>query len=61
MLADALVPDGVLAVWSAGAAPGFVAALTKRFGPVETLPVPVPRGEPDLVFVVTRSRSAPGN
>jgi spermidine synthase len=51
MLADALVPGGVLAVWSAGAAPAFVAELAKRFGPVETLPVPVPRGEPDLVFL----------
>jgi spermidine synthase len=51
MLARALVPGGVLAVWSAGAAPAFVAALTERFGPVETLPVPVPRGEPDLVFL----------
>jgi spermidine synthase len=52
MLAGALTPDGVLAVWSAGKAPGFVTALTERFGPVETLEIPVPRGEPDLVFVV---------
>jgi spermidine synthase len=51
MLAEALEPHGVLAVWSAGEAPAFVAALTARFGPVETLPVPVPRGEPDLVFL----------
>lgn len=51
MLSAALAPGGVLAVWSAGAAPAFVAALTDRFGPVETLAVPVPRGEPDLVFL----------
>src|SRR5262245_9811066 len=51
MLAGALVPGGVLAVWSAGKAPAFVAALTERFGPVETLEIPVPRGEPDLVFL----------
>jgi spermidine synthase len=51
MLSRALVPGGVLAVWSAGAAPAFVAALTERFGPVETLEIPVPRGEPDLVFL----------
>jgi spermidine synthase len=53
-LAAALVPGGVLAVWSAGQAPTFVSALTKRFGAVETLPVPVPRGEPDLIFLATR-------
>jgi spermidine synthase len=54
LLAGALVPDGVLAVWSAGASPAFAARLAERFGPVETLPVPVPRGEPDVVYV-TRS------
>jgi spermidine synthase len=53
LLAEALVPGGVLAVWSAGVAPAFVAALTKRFGAVETLTVPVPRGEPDLIFLAT--------
>ncbi|MFL6124944.1 spermidine synthase [Actinophytocola sp.] len=51
MLGRALVPGGVLAVWSAGTAPAFVAALTERFGPVQTLAIPVPRGEPDLVFL----------
>ena len=51
MLTNALAPGGVLAVWSAGKAPAFVAALTDRFGPVETLEIPVPRGEPDLVFL----------
>lgn len=61
MLGGALVPGGVLAVWSAGRAPAFVAALTERFGAVETLAIPVPRGEPDLVFLVTRSRSGCGN
>lgn len=60
-LARALAPDGVLAVWSAGAAPAFVAALEAAFGPVTTLPVPVPRGEPDLVFLVIRSRPRAGN
>ena len=52
MLAEALAPGGVLAVWSAGRAPAFVTALGARFGPVETLEIPVPRGEPDLVFLV---------
>lgn len=54
MLSSALVPGGVLAVWSAGAAPAFVAALAERFGPVETVEIPVPRGEPDLVFLARR-------
>ncbi|GAB1508624.1 spermine/spermidine synthase domain-containing protein [Actinophytocola sp. KF-1] len=61
MLGAALAPGGVLAVWSAGRAPVFVAALAERWGLVETLAIPVPRGEPDLVFLVTRSRSEPGN
>lgn len=61
MLAAALAPDGVLAVWSAAAAPAFVGRLAERFGPVETLRVPVPRGEPDLVFLVIGSRPLPGN
>ncbi|HEY0453362.1 spermidine synthase [Actinophytocola sp.] len=51
MLAGALEPGGVLAVWSAGVSSAFAARLAARFGPVETLSVPVPRGEPDLVFV----------
>lgn len=51
MLTGALAPGGVLAVWSAGTAPAFVAALTDRLGSVETLEIPVPRGEPDLVFL----------
>jgi spermidine synthase len=51
MIIEALVPGGVLAVWSAGKAPAFVAELTERLGPVETLEIPVPRGEPDLVFL----------
>lgn len=54
MLSTALEPDGVLAVWSAGVAPAFVGALTARFGPVATVEIPVPRGEPDLVFLAHR-------
>jgi spermidine synthase len=55
MLSSALVPGGVLAVWSAGAAPAFVAALTDRFGSVDTVEIPVARGEPDLVFVACKA------
>jgi len=51
MVARALVPGGVLAVWSASASPAFTARLTTLFGAVETLSVPVPRGEPDRVFL----------
>jgi spermidine synthase len=54
LLAGALVPGGVLAVWSAGASPEFAARLAARFSAVETLAVPVRRGEPDVVFL-TRS------
>jgi spermidine synthase len=56
MLAGALSPGGVLAVWSAGASPEFVGRLAGRFGDVETLSVPVPRGEPDLVFLARVTR-----
>jgi spermidine synthase len=54
LLAGALVPGGVLAVWSAGAAPAFAQRLRRRFADVAVVEVPVPRGEPDLVFVATR-------
>jgi spermidine synthase len=46
-----LGPGGVLAVWSAAAAPEFEARLRTRFDDVEVLAVPVARGEPDTVFV----------
>jgi spermidine synthase len=56
MLAAALSHAGVLAVWSAGASPAFAERLTSRFGEVETLSVPVPRGEPDLVYLARAAR-----
>lgn len=46
-----LTDGGVLAVWSASAAPGFATRLRARFDEIEVLAVPVPRGEPDTVFV----------
>lgn len=54
MLAGALAPGGVLAVWSAGAAPAFADRLRRSFAAVAVLEVPVSRGDPDLVFVATR-------
>jgi spermidine synthase len=66
LLAGHLRPGGVLAVWSAGAAPAFEARLRERFTGVTVHPVQVARGEPDVVYLalagqtaVTSPRSAP--
>jgi spermidine synthase len=48
-----LAPGGVLAIWSAGHAPGFTDRLRARFAQVTVRTVPVPRGEPDLVYLAT--------
>ncbi|MFC5745447.1 spermidine synthase [Actinomadura rugatobispora] len=53
-----LTARGVLAVWSAGAAPAFEGLLRERFAHVQALPVPVPRGEPDVVYLA-RDEPAP--
>ncbi|MGW4483751.1 spermine/spermidine synthase domain-containing protein [Amycolatopsis sp. NPDC004368] len=45
-----LRPGGVLAVWSAGAAPAFTRRLRERFADVRVTEVPVPRGEPDVLW-----------
>lgn len=44
----------VLAFWSANASPAFEASLRERFGSVEVVAVPVPRGEPDVVYLARR-------
>jgi spermidine synthase len=46
-----LAPGGTLAVWSAGAAPTFEARLRSRYAGVDVIEIPVPRGEPDVVYV----------
>lgn len=46
-----LAPGGTLAVWSAGAARDFESRLRARYARVEVIEVPVPRGEPDVVYV----------
>ncbi|HET9138441.1 spermidine synthase [Actinophytocola sp.] len=51
LVLDALTPAGVLTVWSAAPSAEFAALLRTRFATVETLSVPVARGEPDVVFV----------
>jgi spermidine synthase len=53
LLAGRLRPGGVLAVWSAGAAPAFEALLRERFTGVSVLAVQVARGEPDVVYLAT--------
>ena len=52
-LAKRLTPDGTLAVWSAGAVPDFERRLRTRFATVRALPVEVPRGEPDVVYLAS--------
>ncbi|ASW55317.1 hypothetical protein [Plantactinospora sp. KBS50] len=54
LLRDRLAPGGVLAVWSAAAAPGYAARLASILGPVSELRVEVPRGEPDVVYLAHR-------
>jgi spermidine synthase len=51
LLSRRLVPGGVLAVWSANASPVFEARLRDRFALVEVRTVPVPRGEPDVIYL----------
>jgi spermidine synthase len=57
LLAARLRPGGVLAVWSAAAAPAFEASLRERFADVSARPVRVARGEPDVVYLAS-ARSA---
>jgi spermidine synthase len=54
MLAGRLRPGGVLAVWSAEASAAFTRRLRARFNEVQVLDVPVPRGEPDVVWLARR-------
>jgi spermidine synthase len=54
-----LSPKGVLAIWSAAAAPAFVARLNQHFTEVEVTQVSVARGEPDVI-VLGRSPREPG-
>ena len=49
-----LKPGGRLAIWSAAEVEGFAERLARAFERVEIVRVPVPRGEPDVVYLATR-------
>lgn len=53
-----LAPGGILAVWSANRAPAFEARLRARYAEVRTTEIPVPRGEPDVVWTARNPRRA---
>jgi spermidine synthase len=55
-----LRPGGVLAVWSAAESAGFAAVLREAFGDVATLPVPVARGVPDVLYVACQGAERRG-
>ncbi|MEV6376325.1 spermidine synthase [Micromonospora musae] len=56
LLRERLTDGGVLAAWSAAAAPAYAARLAALIGPVTTHRVEVPRGEPDVVYLARRTR-----
>lgn len=51
-----LAPGGTLAVWSANRAAAFEARLRARYAEVRTTEIPVPRGEPDIVWTAGHPR-----
>ncbi|WP_091452392.1 spermidine synthase family protein [Actinokineospora iranica] len=53
LLARRRTPGGVLSIWSANASASFLSRLRSTFQHVEVLEVPVPRGEPDVVYLAT--------
>jgi spermidine synthase len=52
-LRETLRPGGVLAVWSANRSDAFEHRLRRQFPRVELRTVPVPRGEPDCVYLAS--------
>jgi spermidine synthase len=55
-----LAPGGTVAVWSANRAPEFEARLRARYAEVQTIEVPVARGDPDVIWTArTPTRAHP--
>jgi spermidine synthase len=52
---EALVPGGVLAVWSAHRAPAYEQFVRETLGNLEVVEVEVARGEPDVVYLASLS------
>ena len=50
---EALVPGGVLAVWSAHRSPAYELLVRETLGDLELVEVEVARGEPDVVYLAT--------
>ena len=53
MCVDALVPGGVLAVWSAHRSPAYEQLVRETLGNLEVVEVEVARGEPDVVYLAS--------
>jgi hypothetical protein len=51
-----MAPGGRLAVWSAHRSSAFEVRLRMRYRTVETRQIPVPRGEPDVVWAARGPR-----
>jgi spermidine synthase len=51
LLASRLTAAGVLTVWGAARSTAYEQVLRRHFGKVDVIEIPVPRGEPDVVFV----------
>ncbi|HEU5473920.1 MAG TPA: spermidine synthase [Actinophytocola sp.] len=54
LLRDVLTPTGTLAIWSAADSTPFTTLLRTHFPHVTTIPIPVPRGDPDVIFLARR-------
>lgn len=51
LLAGLLMPNGILAFWSAHSSHDFVEKLKKSFAEVQEIPVPQEKGEPDYIYL----------
>ncbi len=51
LVASRLRSPGVLSVWSADRSPSYESTLARTFDQVEAIDVPVPRGDPDIVYI----------